>query len=235
LGKSVRSLGHPIEPVCPVSDSGQHHGQRKLRSTHVCQGMLRRERRRTSWALRTRIDPRRYDGTELRLRSRSGAAPGAGVPGPAHEIIRCHVLLEQREAPTAVARGILDLATDLRRRFPLPRHLDRRQPPACMAGDASIACLADGKRKVLLCMACRARQARDADTGLPAKCYRPVGMLVVILGRVIAGGMAIHAARAGDHFRRFGEQGGRRYRKMTSAAADRLAPGQMPKPTRRSP
>jgi hypothetical protein len=47
-----------------------------------------------SGAFRTRIYPRRDDGTEFLLGPRSGPAARAGMPCPAHEIIVCHVLLQ---------------------------------------------------------------------------------------------------------------------------------------------
>src|SRR5580704_4300718 len=73
-------------------------------------------------ASRTRRYPRPNERPELRLRAGSWDASLAGVPRPADQRVRRHVLMDLRKAPTAVSCVILHLQTDLVRRFTLPRH-----------------------------------------------------------------------------------------------------------------
>jgi hypothetical protein len=60
--------------------------------TIACDVFATASRSRRSRAFRTRIYPRRDDGTEFLLGPRSGPAARAGMPCPAHEVILCHVL-----------------------------------------------------------------------------------------------------------------------------------------------
>jgi hypothetical protein len=77
-----------------------------------------------------------------------------------------------------------------------------------MTGNALVACGADD-RKILVRVARRAYQSGDPDAGFPAGGRGLMDVLVITLGRMIACGMAIHAARARDYLRRLSEQGSR--------------------------
>src|ERR671935_1325917 len=64
-------------------------------------------------AQRSGIDPRLNQVSEQRLRAGGGVASGARLPAPCNEIVARQVLVEERKVATAVAVGILDLATNL--------------------------------------------------------------------------------------------------------------------------
>ena len=90
------------------------------------------------------IDPSLYGRAELLLGAGRGPTPGPGMPCPTHQIVPCHVLVQQCQVSAAIARWILDLTANLARSFALPRHLNGRQSPARMAGNALISGFAYG-------------------------------------------------------------------------------------------
>src|SRR5947209_8315700 len=129
-------------------------------------------------ALRAGIDPCLRELAELLLRARRGLAAFARRPAPRDQIVVCEMLLQQRERAPAVTRRILDLLADLSERLALPRHLDRREAPARMPGNALVARAGADQREVLLAVAGRAGQARDADAALAAIGRRYVIMML---------------------------------------------------------
>jgi hypothetical protein len=100
----------------------------------------------------------------------------------------------------AVARRVFDLLADFSKRLALPCHLDRREVPHRMSRHAR-------GIKIGSVMAGAALQARRAVAINAADDPRLVRPHVVGLGRAVTGWMTVHAARVGDYFARFLEQG----------------------------
>src|SRR5256885_4614851 len=149
--------------------------------------------------LRAGIDPGLREFAELPLSTRGRLAAFAGRPAPSYQIVMGQMLLQQRDRPPAIARGILHLLADLAERFPLPRHLDPREPPARMARNALVRRAGADQGEVLLGVTGRAGQARNAGAALPAICRRHMLTMIRALQRMVPRRMAIHAARMGDH------------------------------------
>src|SRR5947209_20347043 len=87
---------------------------------------------------RPSLNPRLRQLTQLRLRAGGRLAAFAGRPAPGDEVVVRQVLVQLRERAPAVAVLILDLLTNLADRLALPRHFERREAPARMAGDALV-------------------------------------------------------------------------------------------------
>src|SRR5258708_1389733 len=93
------------------------------------------------------VDPGLDQFAQLLLGAGCGVAIGPRFPGPADEIMVRQMLVQQREITSAVAPRVLDLPADLADRLALPRHLDRRQTPARMSGQALERCLLTGENR----------------------------------------------------------------------------------------
>src|SRR5690606_26919403 len=106
----------------------------------------------TSRAGRPGINPGFDQFAELLLRAGRRLAAFSGRPTPPDQRIFGHVVDEFSHGFSAVARGVLDLLTDLTERLAEPRHLDRRQVPLRMSGHLAGV-------EVCLAMACRAPHA----------------------------------------------------------------------------
>src|SRR6478672_3078263 len=150
-------------------------------------------------ALRTlgaAVDPGPDQFAQLLLGAGHGVAAGPRLPGPADEIVVRQMLVQQREIAAAVALRVLNLTADLAYRFALPRHLDRRQAPACMPWHALKRCLLAGEnRDVAVHVAGAAGIAGHTAAVGAARDRRRMGVHVVALGRAVARRMAVHAAR----------------------------------------
>src|ERR1700751_8734 len=134
---------------------------------------------------RAGLHPGVKEGARLRLHAGRGLAVSSRSPGPADQRILAHVMDDVFEGAAAIAGRIFDLLTNLRQRLALPTHLMRRQTPAWIARHSG---------------AFDRRLMQTPD---------------VALARAIAGGMAVHTARVGQHFAGFSEQsrGSRPYRR----------------------
>src|SRR5690242_7739393 len=83
-----------------------------------------------------RIHPRFDQRAKLLLRPRRGFAARVGMPAPTHQRIVRHVLHHLLQRLAAVALEVFDLRADLTERLADPCHLDRREQPFRMAGNA---------------------------------------------------------------------------------------------------
>src|SRR3954469_17096901 len=132
--------------------------------THYTRRLLRASR-----ALRAGVDPGLDQLAHPFLRPGGGAAAGGGVPTPRDQVVMRDVLVQEREIAAAVAGGVLYLLADLARGFSFPGHLDRRQSPARMAGEAFERRMsADRDRRVLLHVAAAAGVPRHAGAVVAA-------------------------------------------------------------------
>src|SRR5271166_1935831 len=107
-------------------------------------------------------------------------------------MILSHVMHDVFERAAAIARGIFDLRTDLPERLAFPGHLMRREMPARIAGHS-------GGFEIGRLVADRAAHRRQPEAVFAALDRRLMQTPDVALARAIAGGMAIHAARIGEH------------------------------------
>src|ERR1044072_4450583 len=147
--------------------------------------------------LRTRraaVDPGLRQLAELLLVARRGLAAFARRPAPRDQIVLGEMLLQQRERAPAVACRLLELLADLLERVALPCHLDRRELPARMTRNALVGGGAD-EGEVLLGVAGRAIQSRDAEAHIAARHRRQMLLPGIALQRLIARRMAVHVAR----------------------------------------
>jgi len=144
------------------------------------------------------------------LRAGRGRAAGAGVPPIGDEVVGREVVVDHRELASGVALGVLELAADVADRLAFPRHLARCELPARVARNAAKRRDRAGKEIDRAArMARRARRARNAVAARAALDRRIVPMMIVALERMVAGWMAVRAARRGEHFRGLGKQGAR--------------------------
>ncbi len=137
---------------------------------------------------RAGLGPGAHGGAELGLGPGGGRALAARRPGPADQRVLGHVLQQGGHVETAVARRVLDLATDLAQRLAGPRHRRRRQMPFRMAGHTRL-------RIVRRMMAGIARQARRAVPVGAAHHERHVRRHAIGLRGPLAHRMAVEAAR----------------------------------------
>ena len=167
------------------------------RTSSGCRLRLRRRRPRLR-AQCSGVDPRLDQFAEQRLRARGGIASGARLPAPCNEIVVRQMLVEERKVTTAVAVGILDLATNLAHRLAFPCHLDRGGHPARMARNAAIRCLL---------------VQREIPVGVTGHAWRVtrrqrlMRMLIVSLRWTIRRGMTVHAAGMRQHLGHLGKKG----------------------------
>src|SRR5262249_29860772 len=133
----------------------------------------------------------------LRLRAGRGPTIPSRSPGPADQMILTYVMHDVFERAAAIARGIFDLLADLRERLALPAHLMRREMPARIARHA-------GRFEIGRLVADRAAHRRQSEAVVAARDRRLMQTPDVALARTIAGGMAIYAARMGQHFANLG-------------------------------
>src|ERR1700730_10226325 len=118
--------------------------------------------------------------------------------------------MQQFETPSPVAPRIFHLPAHLTQGLSLPSHLDRRQAPAGMTGNAPEGRLVASQNvDVAVKMAGAARVARYAAAVGSARGRRGMRMHVVALGGIVACRMAVHAPRIPDHLRGLGEEGAR--------------------------
>jgi hypothetical protein len=109
------------------------------------------------------------------------------------------VTCKRVQRTAAIARGILDLRTDLTERFAFPAHLTRRETPFVMTGNAA-------GLKIRVLMADRTAHRREASAIRSPLDRRLVNPAQFTLMRTIAGGMAIDAAWTGQDFAKLGKQ-----------------------------
>jgi hypothetical protein len=159
-----------------------------------------------SGAFRASVDPGLNDRAELFLTPRRWLAPSAGPPTPRYQIVLGHMLVKQSEVAPAVARRVFNLAAYLAGRFSFPRHFDWSQAPARVSRDALIGRRAYGQRKIAVGVARRAMLPGHPVIGFTTQRQGPMDVTVISLMRLIAGRMAVHAARTGNHLRRFVKQ-----------------------------
>src|SRR4029077_7050199 len=136
----------------------------------------------------------------LRLCAGRGPAIPSRSPGPADQMILAGVMDDVFERTAAVAGRIFDLLTNLCERLALPAHLMRREMPARIAGHPS-------GFEIGRLVADRAAHCRQPEAVFATRDRRLMQTSHVALARAIAGGMAIHATRMGEHFAGLGEQG----------------------------
>ena len=151
---------------------------------------------------RSGLDPGIDERAGFLLRARRGRAAEAGRPGPADQSVGADVMDEVLQRPVAVARRILDLRADLSERLAFPCHLARREMPFRMTGHAA-------GIEVGLLVADRAPHGRKAMAVRAPRDRRLMEAALLALARMIAGRMAVHAARMSEHLAEFGEQCGR--------------------------
>src|SRR6186713_2068305 len=135
--------------------------------------------------------------TSLLLRAGRGAAAGTGGPGPANQRIFADMMDEFFNLAPAIARRILELRADFRNRFALPRHFARCKVPFRMARHTA-------GLEVCMLVANRTAHRRKAMAVRAAHDRRLMQAALVTLPRSVAGGMAIHAARMGQHLAQLG-------------------------------
>src|SRR5215472_18184974 len=135
-------------------------------------------------------------GAGLILCSWSRLSAIARGPCPADQWVATNVMHEVIQAPAAVAFGILDLRADLAERLAFPTHLARREVPSGLARHA-------GRFEIGLQVADRAPHRRKTKTVCAAVDRRLVQAAEIALTRVIAGGVAVHAARMRQHLAHF--------------------------------
>jgi hypothetical protein len=167
-----------------------------LRSIPVQVKLVRWESIRTD---RTGLRPGVKECARLRLRAGRGLAVSSRSPGPADQRILAHVMDDVFEGAAAIAGRIFDLLTNLRRRLALPTHLMRRQTPAWIARHS-------GAFEIGRLVADLATHRRKSKAVFAALDRRLMQTPDVALTRAIAGGMAVHTARMGQHFAGLGEQ-----------------------------
>src|SRR6266853_1933825 len=147
--------------------------------------------------VRARCNPCLDELAKLLLGARRRNAPVPRLPRPGDEWILGHVLMDLREAVSAVARRILDLRADLRQRLALPCHRRGRQPPALIARDARDSLPV--RRDVRFAVARSASQPRYAMAALPGVHRRHVRVQVVALRRLASHRVTVEASRALNH------------------------------------
>src|ERR1700722_8915810 len=136
-------------------------------------------------------------GLLLRSWSRRAAAPRR--PGPTDQVVGADMLDQRLQRPVAVARTILDLSADLAELLALPTHVARREVPDRIAGNA-------GGLEIGGLVTDRTAHGREAESVRAALDRRLMEPHHIPLARAVAGGMAIHAARVGQHFAEFAEK-----------------------------
>src|SRR5262249_32883944 len=119
----------------------------------------------------------------------SRLAAKAGRPGPANERVGADVMHQLLQRAAAVALGIFNLGADLGERLAFPRHLTRCEVPFRMARHA-------GGIEIGLLVADRAAHGRQPMTVGTALHRGLMEAALFALARVVAGWMAVHAARA---------------------------------------
>ncbi len=117
-------------------------------------------------------------------------------PSPADQGVAADMVYEVRERAAAVARGILDLGTNLPKALALPGHCKRCQMPLRISGHAA---------EIGGLMTAGTAQARDAGPVRPALHRGLVQAGEIALVRAIARRMTVHAARVKQHLAEFGE------------------------------
>src|SRR6185312_7542502 len=101
-------------------------------------------------------------------------------------------------------------------RLAFPGHFERREAPTRVAWNALVGRASD-QREVPFGVAARAIVPRDADTGFAPRHRRQVLVAVVALQRMIAGRVAVHAARMGHDLGDLVEQRARALRLVADA------------------
>ena len=147
----------------------------------------------------------------LALRAWSGLAAHAGRPGPADQVIgRRHDARSLPSERPPLRAGSLICAQICP--SVLPSHAISRGA-RCQTGIARHAAGVE----IRLLMTDRTTHCRKPEAVFAALDRRLVQAAEIALARAIAGGMAVHAARMGQHFADFGEQG----RRARRGVADR--------------
>lgn len=157
--------------------------------------------------MRARRNPGGDELTEFGLRAWRRPTTFARVPGPSHQIVRGHVVLDPRQVVTAISCGILELLANLSKRLALPRHGGWGEPPARMARNTPYRrpqCRDVGGPVTRL-----ARQRGHALAICAALHQGDVRMQIVALGRPRFDRMAVQAAWTLDDLASLPEQ---RYR-----------------------
>src|SRR5260370_26976902 len=156
------------------------------------------------WALRPGGNPGLDEGSELRLRARSGRTPLAWVPRPPDERVRGHVLVELRETAPAVASAILQFQADVAQRFALPSHGGGGETPAPGPPRArNRGCPRGGVR---VPMARPARQSGNPKTAWSPMHRGRVRVQIIALPRLTGHRVTVQAAGALNHLGGLGEQ-----------------------------
>src|SRR4051812_48243835 len=132
-------------------------------------------------ALGAGINPRLDEFTQPRLRPRSGNAPKSWIPAPGNKVITGKVLMEQRQAASAISARVLELGADFAHRFSFPSHFNRSKAPARVTGNAFVCASSVHNREIALCMAGATCVTRDAAAVTSAGDRRHVNMLIVPL------------------------------------------------------
>src|SRR6185295_10655694 len=119
-------------------------------------------------------------------------------PGPTDEMVLADMLDERVDGAVSIARGILDLGTDLAQRLAFPCHFSRSEMPDRVARHA-------GGIEVGALMADWTTQRREPKSIGAALDRGLVEPARVTLTRTVARGMTVQTARMRQHLAQFRE------------------------------